>query len=83
LDTKKIENPFYQLKLKKNLVTKVVGNRKMHIAAKNGGQDSKVCYRTCTNLAQVGRKPSEILLGGMFCEEFFYETLVCHVWYFF
>jgi hypothetical protein len=45
-------------------------------------QDSKVCYRTCTNLAQLGRKPSEVLLAGIFCEEFFYEILVCHVWYF-
>jgi hypothetical protein len=46
------------------------------------GQDSKVYYRTYTNLAQLGRKPSEVLLGGIFCEEFYYETLVCHVWYF-
>jgi hypothetical protein len=45
------------------------------------GQDSKVCYITCTNQAQLGRKPSEVLLGGIFCEEFFYNTLVCHVWY--
>jgi hypothetical protein len=45
-------------------------------------QDSKVCYRSCTNLSQLGRKPSEVLLGGIFCEEFFYEILVCHLWYF-
>jgi hypothetical protein len=30
----------------------------------------------------LGRKPSEFLLGGIFCEEFICETLVCHVWYF-
>jgi hypothetical protein len=31
-----MKNPIYQWKLKKNLVTKVVGNGKMHITAKNG-----------------------------------------------
>jgi hypothetical protein len=46
------------------------------------GQDSEVRYRTCTNQAQLARIPSEVLLGGIFCEVFFYETLVCHVWYF-
>jgi hypothetical protein len=30
----------------------------------------------------LGRKPSEVLLGGIFCKEFFHEMLVCHVWYF-
>jgi hypothetical protein len=24
----------------------------------------------------------KLFLGGIFCEEFFYKTLVCHVWYF-
>jgi hypothetical protein len=66
----------------KTLVMKVVGNGNMHITAKNGGQGSNFCYKTCTNQAQLGRKPSEVLLGGIFCEEFFYETLVLHVWYF-
>jgi hypothetical protein len=46
-------------------------------------QDSKVCYGTCTNLAQLGRKPSGVLLGAIFCEEFFYEIFECYVWYFF
>jgi hypothetical protein len=47
------------------------------------GQYSKVCYRACTNQAQLGRKPSEVLLGAIFSEEFFSEMLICHVLYFF
>jgi hypothetical protein len=58
------------METQKTLVTKVVGNGKMHITAKKLGQDSKVCYRTCTNLAQLGRKPSEVLLGGIFLKSF-------------
>jgi hypothetical protein len=34
------------------------------------GQDSKFYYRTCTNQAQLGRKPSEVLLGAIFVERF-------------
>jgi hypothetical protein len=47
------------------------------------GQYSKVCYRACINQAQLGRKPSEVLFGAIFCVEFFSEMLVCHVLYFF
>jgi hypothetical protein len=36
LGTNKIENPFFHWKVKKTLVTKVVGHGKMHIYAKNG-----------------------------------------------
>jgi hypothetical protein len=62
----------------KTLVTKVVGLG----TCKKWGQDSKVCYGTCPNHGQLGTKPSEVLLGVIFCEDFFSETLVCQVWYF-
>jgi hypothetical protein len=43
------------------------------------GQYSKVFYETCTNHDHLGRKPSELVLGAIFCEEFLSEPLVCHV----
>jgi hypothetical protein len=66
----------------KTLVRKVLGLGKMHMSAKKWSQDSKVCYITCTNKGPLGRKLSEVLLGASFCEEYFFEMLVCHVWYF-
>jgi hypothetical protein len=37
------------------------------------GQYSKVCNGTWTNHGQFGRKPSEVPLGAIFCEEFSME----------
>jgi hypothetical protein len=81
LGTNKIENPFLCGK------TKIPSYKsrwpwKYAQPCQKWDQDSKDCYGTCTNHGQLGRKPSEVLFGGIFCEEFFSETLVCHVWYF-
>jgi hypothetical protein len=81
LATKKIENPFFKWQVKKPSYKSCWQWNDAHHCQK-WGQDSKVCYITCTNQAQLVRKPSEILLGDIFCEEFFYNTLVYHVWYF-
>jgi hypothetical protein len=42
----------------------------------------KLAMELAQTMVKMGRKPSEPLLGVIFCEEFFSETLVCHVWYF-
>jgi hypothetical protein len=64
----------------------VASSTSRQVASPRRGQaqdhDSKVCYGTCTNHGHLARKPSELLLGAIFCEEFFSVTLVCQVWYF-
>jgi hypothetical protein len=82
LATNKMENPFFNGNSKNPSYDSCWQWKYAHHCQK-WGQDSNFCYRTCTNQAQLGRKPSEVLLGGIFCEEFFYETLVLHVWYFY
>jgi hypothetical protein len=82
LGTNKIENPLFMWQVKKKPSYKSCRHWKDAQPCQKWDQDSKVCYGTWTNLAQLGRKPSGVLLGAIFCEEFFYETLECHVWYF-
>jgi hypothetical protein len=60
----------------------VVGLGQMHISTKNGVKIQKFAMKLAETMVTWGRKPSELLLGAIFCEEFFSETLVCHVWYF-
>jgi hypothetical protein len=82
LGTKKNRKTTFYVASKKSLVTKVVGLRKMHMSAKNGVKIQKFAMKLAKNHGHMGRKPGELLLGGIFCEEFFYETLVCLVLYF-
>jgi hypothetical protein len=63
----------------KTLVTKDVGNGKMHITAKNRVNIQKNSIELAQTMVIWVEKPSEVLLGGIFCEEFLYETLVWHV----
>jgi hypothetical protein len=55
----------------KTLVTKVVGLGKIHISAKNGIKIQKFAMELALTMVKLGRKPSEVLLGAIFCEEFF------------
>jgi hypothetical protein len=71
LGTNKIENLFFMLQVKKNLVTKVVGLGKIHISARNGVKIQKFAMELALTMVKLGRKPSEVLLGAIFCEEFF------------
>jgi hypothetical protein len=54
----------------------------MDIYAKNGVKIRKFAMELAQTIVNRGRKPSEVLLDAIFCEEFFYEILVWHVWYF-
>jgi hypothetical protein len=75
-----MENPFLCGKLK-TLVSKVLGNVKMHMFAKNG-----------VNILNFGMKIAQTKLNWVesqvnsslvpFFEEFFSKTLICHVCYF-
>jgi hypothetical protein len=42
----------------------------------------KFSMKLAETMVWGGRKPSEPLLGAIFCGEFFSETLAWHVWYF-
>jgi hypothetical protein len=77
-----MENPFFSMATQKTLVTKVGGNGKMHITAANGVKIQKFAIELAQTKHNWVEKQSEVLLGGIFCEDFFYETLICHVWYF-
>jgi hypothetical protein len=55
----------------KTLVTKVVGLEKIHISAKNGVKIQKFAMELAQTMVKLDRKPSEVLLGAIFCEEFF------------
>jgi hypothetical protein len=58
---------------------KVVGLGKMHIYTKNGVNIRKFSIELAETMVIWVEKPSEVLLGGIFCEEFLHETLVWHV----
>jgi hypothetical protein len=55
----------------KTLVTKVVGLRKIHIFAKNGVNIQKFTMKLAQTMVKLGRKPSKVMLGAIFCEELF------------
>jgi hypothetical protein len=55
----------------KNLVTKFVGLGKIHFSAKNGIKIQKSAMELAQTMVKLGRKPSEIVLGAIFYEQFF------------
>jgi hypothetical protein len=81
LGTNKIENPF-PMESQKNPSYKSCWPWKDAHLCKKWGQNSKNFFKTCTNHGPLGRKPGEVLLGAIFCKDFFYEILICYVWYF-
>jgi hypothetical protein len=58
---------------------KVVGLRKRHIYTKNRVNIRKFSMELIETMVIWIEKPSKVLLGGIFFEEFLYETLVWHV----
>jgi hypothetical protein len=75
---KKIENAFLCGKSKNPSYKSCRPWKDAHLCQK-WDQDSKVFYETCKNHGQLGKKPSELLLGAIFCEEFFSEILLYNV----
>jgi hypothetical protein len=72
----------FYVETEKTLVTKVVGNAKMHISPKRD-HDSIVCYGTCTNHGHLAKKTKITpAWKHLFVKESTYEPLACHVWYF-
>jgi hypothetical protein len=69
---------YFYVASQKSLVTKIIGLGNMHISGKNGFNIQQFSMEV-SKIMVAWYKPSELLLGGIFCEEFFYETLVCHV----
>jgi hypothetical protein len=66
-----MKNPFFMWQVKKIPGYKSCRPWNDAHLYKKWGQNSKVCCETCTNHGQKGRKPSELLLGAIFCGEFF------------
>jgi hypothetical protein len=58
-----MENAFFMWKLKK-LVTKVVGNAKMHISTKNGTMVPQFAMELAQTMVTWQRRPRELLSGS-------------------
>jgi hypothetical protein len=72
----------FYVETEKTLVTKVVGNAKMHISIKRD-HDSIVCCGTCTNHGHLAKKNKRTpAWKHLFVKEFTCEPLACHVWCF-
>jgi hypothetical protein len=70
------------METQKILVTKVVGNVKMHITTKNGVKIQKFAIELAQTKLNWLENQVKSCLVAFFVKSFFYETLVCHVWYF-
>jgi hypothetical protein len=75
LGTNIIEIHFFNGKLKNASYKSCWPWKDAHLCQK-WGQNLKVFFKTCTNHDQLGRKPSEVPLGAIFCKQFFYEILI-------
>jgi hypothetical protein len=63
--TNKMENPFFMWQVKNPSFKSCWEWKDAHLC-KKWGKYSKFWYENCTNQAQLGRKPSEILLSAIF-----------------
>jgi hypothetical protein len=72
----------FYVEIQKTLVTKVVGLVKMHISTKNGTIIPKFDMELAQIMVTWLESQENSCLVATFCEEFSYESLRCHVWYF-
>jgi hypothetical protein len=61
----------FYIEIQQRLVIKVLGLVKMHISTKNEIMVQKLSMEPAQTKVKRGRKPSEPLLGAIFCEDFF------------
>jgi hypothetical protein len=61
---------------------KVVGLAKMHMSAKNRVKIQNFAKEVSKTMITWVESQVNSCLVAFFCEEIFYKTLICHVWYF-
>jgi hypothetical protein len=59
-----MENAFFYVETENTLVTKVVGNAKMHISTKNGTMVPQFAMELAQTMVTWQRRPRELLPGS-------------------
>jgi hypothetical protein len=59
-----MENAFFYVETENTLVTKVVGNAKMHISTKNGTMVTQFAMELAQTMVTWQRRPRELLPGS-------------------
>jgi hypothetical protein len=73
----------FYVEIQETLVTNVVGLAKMHISTKNGTMAPKFAIELAQTMVTWLESQENSCLVAPFCEEYSYESLACHVLYFF
>jgi hypothetical protein len=72
----------FYVEIQKMLVATVVGLVKMHISTRNGTMIPNFAMELAQTMVTWLKSQENSCLVATFCEEFSYELLACHVWYF-